>query len=44
MYSQAGAQNGAAAGANPEDTTGASTEGDNVVDADYEVEDNDNKE
>jgi len=39
LYSQAGAAN-QAAGAT-EDTTSA--EGDNVVDADYEVEDNDNK-
>ncbi len=41
LYSQAGAAAGAQ-GATTEET--ASAEGDNVVDADYEVEDNDNKE
>ena len=41
LYSQAGAAAGAQ-GATAEEATGA--EGDNVVDADYEVEDNDNKE
>ena len=41
LYSQAGAAAGAQ-GATTEEATGA--DGDNVVDADYEVEDNDNKE
>lgn len=41
LYSQAGAQN-AATGATTEE--GATAEGDNVVDADYEVQDNDNQE
>ncbi len=42
LYSQAGTAAGATSGATTEETTSA--EGDNVVDADYEVEDNDNKE
>ena len=40
LYSQTGAANGA----QTETTTEANTDGDNVVDADYEVQDDDNKE
>ena len=43
LYSQAGAAN-AAAGAGQTGGADTSAEGDNVVDADYEVEDNENKE
>ncbi len=43
LYSQAGAAN-AAAGAGQAGGADTSAEGDNVVDADYEVEDNENKE
>ena len=43
LYSQAGAAN-AAAGAGQTGGADTSAEGDKVVDADYEVEDNDNKE